>query len=225
MTPRTALLLGATGLVGGHCLDLLLADDRFERVVTLGRRTAARDHPRLEQHLVDFDTLADFTPHVRGDAIFCCLGTTLRAAGSRDAFRRVDHDYPLAVARAAAERRVPRFLLVSAAGADSHSRFFYSRVKGEVERAIAGLDFPHFVALRPSLLLGERSEPRLGEALAAPLMRLAAPLMIGPLRRYRPVAARDVALAMVELAAQQVAGTRIVDSDEIDRIAAAAERR
>lgn len=212
---REALLLGASGLVGGHCLEQLLADGAYGRVVSLGRRTLPCEHPRLEQRVVDFERLADAADAFRVRDVFCCLGTTIRAAGSQAAFRRVDHDYPLAAARLASGRGARRFLLVTALGADARSRVFYNRVKGELERDVAALPFEGVVLARPSLLLGERHEHRRGEAVAQRLAPVLAPLLVGPLRKYRPIPGRTVARAMVRLAKEGVHGVRAVESDEL----------
>ncbi|HEX8276571.1 MAG TPA: NAD(P)H-binding protein [Longimicrobiaceae bacterium] len=218
MEPRSALLLGATGLVGGHVLDLLLDDPAYGGVRVLGRRPVPREHPKLRQETVDFDRLRDFAGAVRAQDVFCCLGTTIRAAGSREAFRRVDLDYPRAVAEAAARNGAERFLLVSAMGADAGSSIFYNRVKGEAEDAVRTLPFQEVVILRPSLLLGERAESRPGEALAQRVMPRLTPLMLGPLRKYRPVQAAAVARAMVRLAKGGGRGVRVVESDGIEAL-------
>jgi uncharacterized protein YbjT (DUF2867 family) len=213
--PRTALLLGATGLVGGHCLELLLAKPAYARVVALGRRPLERQHPKLEQHLVDFDRLAEHAALFGVDDVFCCLGTTIRSAGSRAAFRRVDLDYPREAARLAAEHGAKHFLLVSAVGADPASRVFYNRVKGEVESAVQELAFESVTIIRPSLLLGERTESRPGERIAEVLAKPLAPLLRGPLAKDRPVPAHDVARALLRLALEQGRGLRVVESDRL----------
>src|SRR6267143_5589338 len=158
---RTALLAGATGLVGSHVLELLLADAHWSRVVTVGRRTTSRQHDKLEQRVLDLgelETVSDL-PHI--DDVFCCLGTTIKQAGSQPAFRRVDHAFVVGVAHAGLHAGAKQFLLVSAIGADPASRVFYSRVKGETESAIRRVGFHSVQIFRPSLLLGERPEFRL----------------------------------------------------------------
>ena len=218
--PRTALVLGATGLVGGHVLDLLLVDAAWTRVLTLGRRPAARDDPRLEQRVVGFDRVEEHAEAFAVDAVFCCLGTTIRAAGSQEEFRRVDHDYPVAAARLASGRGAPHFLLVTAMGADAGSRVFYNRVKGEVERDVTALPFAGVTIARPSLILGERTGRRTAEGIAQKLAPVLNPLLIGPLRRYRAIPAASIARALVKLARQGPAGVRVVESDELDALAA-----
>lgn len=219
--PSTALLLGATGLVGGHVLDLLLADPAYRRVTVLGRRPLARMDPKLDQRTADFDRLRDHEISFAVDDVFCCLGTTIAAAGSQEAFRRVDHDYVVEAARLAAAHGSGSFLLVSSSGADAGSRIFYSRVKGEAEEAIRNMPLRGAVFLRPSLLLGERDESRPGEKFAQRLMPALGWMLVGPLRRYRAVEASTVARAMVRLAKERPRGVRAVESDEIQRLGAA----
>lgn len=213
-TDRSALLLGATGLIGSHCLDLLLDDERYSRVRVLVRAPLKRRHAKLEVQQVDFERLESEGERFAIDDVYCCLGTTMAKAGSEAAFRRVDHDYPVQAAELSVARGAEQFLLVSAVGADPQSRIFYNRVKGETEAAVKRLPFRAVWVLRPSLLLGDRPELRIGERLAAAVSRPLSPLMVGRLRRYRPVAANDVALAMVQLAHQHGTGG-VVESDEI----------
>ena len=215
---RSALVLGATGLVGGLCLDLLLEDPAWSRVAVLARRPSGRTHPRLTEVVADFERLEAHAEAFAVDAVFCCLGTTIRKAGSQEAFLRVDHDYPVAAARLASARGARRFLLVTALGADAGSRVFYNRVKGEVERDVSALPFEGVALLRPSLILGDRAERRTAEALAQRLAPLAAPLLVGPLRKYRAIDATAVARAMVRLAKEGFRGVRVVENDEIASI-------
>lgn len=216
---RTALLIGATGLVGGHCLDLLLQDEAYASVVTLGRRELTLEHPKLVQHLVDFERLPDSAGLIRAQDIFCCLGTTIKRAGSQEAFYKVDFKYTHEVARLAKENGAVQFLLVSALGANAGSRVFYNRVKGEVEQAVGKLFFESVQIFRPSLLLGERAEFRRGEQVAEKLSRIFSFLFIGALKKYRPVHARAVAQAMVKVAKEQPAGLNIFESDRIRAMA------
>lgn len=216
---RTAILLGATGLVGGHCLRLLLEDKAYARVVSLGRRKRGVEHAKLEEQLIDFERLEDYRQFFRGDDLFCCLGTTIKKAGSQAAFRQIDFTYVKESARLASENGTRQFLLVSALGANSRSSVFYNRTKGEVEEAVAELPFHGVQIFRPSLLLGERAEFRPGERVAERVMKLFSFLLAGPLRKYRAVHARSVARAMIKVAAERPAGVNVFESDRIHALA------
>lgn len=220
-TPSTALLLGATGLVGGHVLDLLLNDPAYTRVTVLGRRPIARMHPKLDQRTADFDRLRDHEISFAVDHVFCCLGTTIAQAGSQEAFRRVDHDYVVEAARLAAQHGARRYLVVTAAGANARSRIFYNRVKGETEDAVRALPLDGVVILRPSLLIGERDGTRTGESIAQKVVPALDWMLVGPMRRYRSIHASTVARAMVRLAKEAPRGVRVVESDEIQAIGGA----
>jgi uncharacterized protein YbjT (DUF2867 family) len=204
-------LLGATGLVGGHTLDLLTRDPYFERIVVLSRRKYGEaTAPRVEAHVVDFAQLQDRPDLLGVDQVICALGTTIKAVGgSRARFRQVDFDIPLTAATIAARKGARHFLLVSALGASATSRIFYSRVKGELEDALRSLPFRSFTIVRPSLLLGERGEFRLGEEIAKRLGFL----LPG---KYRPVSARNVAAVLVRAARLDTPGMHIIESNEIE---------
>lgn len=217
MSERTALVAGASGLVGGHLLDLLLSSPDVARVISLGRRPLERADAKLDQRSVDFAHLdaLDLPPVTEA---YCCLGTTLAKAGSREAFRAVDHDAVLAFARLAKRAGAERFLIVTALGADPRSGIFYNRVKGEVEEALKGVGFSSLTILQPSLLLGDRAESRPGERAAILASRVFAPL----LRPFasRPIEARTVARAMVALGRAPRPGTRVVASGELQTLGA-----
>jgi len=212
---RTALVAGASGLVGGHLLRRLLAEPAYEHVAALGRRSLPVTHPKLTQHVIDFDRLREAANFPRADDVFCCLGTTIKKAGSQDAFYEVDFLYVHELARTALAYGATQFLLVSSLGANPRSRIFYSRVKGEVEEAVSRLAYRAVHIFRPSLLLGERAERRLGESVGIALSRLASPLFAGPLRKYRPIAADAVAAAMVRAALGGGAGIMLHEGDGI----------
>lgn len=198
---RTALVAGPTGLVGSALVARLLATPRYRRIVALSRRPLPVPHARLEVVDARFDALDRALAGVgaadRPLDVFCCLGTTLRTAGSPAAFRRVDHDFVLALGRWAVDAQAHRMVVVSALGADPASRVFYNRAKGETERDLRALGFAGLVLVRPSLLAGERSERRIGERLA---LRLSVPLRGWLPARVRPIAAVDVAQAMIDAA-------------------------
>ncbi|HEX4948659.1 MAG TPA: NAD(P)H-binding protein [Blastocatellia bacterium] len=217
---RTALILGASGLVGGHCLTQLLADPEYAHVTILVRKPFAPAHLKLTQRVINFDQINEAADAFRVQDVFCCLGTTIKTAESQEAFRRVDFTYPTESARLAQQQGATQFLLVSSLGANAKSRMFYSRTKGEVERAIAASDLTSVQIFRPSLLLGERTEVRPGEQWAEKISRAISFLLVGPLRKYRPIEARAVAAAMIAIAKQQPPGIHIYESDRIAQIAA-----
>ncbi|GAB3198078.1 uncharacterized protein YbjT (DUF2867 family) [Pontibacter aydingkolensis] len=215
---RFALIAGATGLVGGHCLEHLLKSDRYSQVISVGRRELPLIHPKLEQKIVDFNKLQSYATSLAADDVFCCLGTTIKKAGSKEAFYKVDHTYVLELAKITANKGAAQFIVVSAMGADAGSMVFYNKVKGEMERDIQQQGFEAVHILRPSLLLGERTEHRTGEELASKIMKPLSSLMIGPLEKYKPIEAETVAKAMLYAAAQHQKGTHIYQSDEIARL-------
>ena len=214
---RTALLAGATGLVGSAVLTRLLASPRYRKVVVLVRRPVGAMAPKLEQQVVDFGRIESHPLAVAVDDVFCCLGTTIKVAGSQAAFRQVDHDYPVALARMAAGNGAKRFAMISSLGADAGSSVFYNRVKGETEADVAALALPHYWFLRPSLLAGQRAETRVGERIGLAVAGLIGPLMVGSLRRYRAIHADTVAAAMLALAASD-RSSGPVESDELARL-------
>ncbi len=206
---RTALLAGATGLIGSALLPLLLADARYAKVVAVGRRPVALAHPKLVQVVTELSELKAVRPQLVADDVFCCLGTTRRQAGSKEVFYQVDFSYVVALAALAASNFTEQFLVVSSLGADASSRVYYSRVKGEMEDAVRALPFRALHIFRPSLLLGERARPRLGERLAEAALALARPLLRGGWAKYRPVAAGAVARAMLQAAKSDATGVQI----------------
>ena len=205
------MIVGATGLVGRHALQIALAHPAIERVIAPVRRAMA-DHPKLLAPVVDFDALPADAPWWNVDAVVCALGTTIRVAGSQEAFRRVDHDYPVAVARHAREHGASTFVLNSAMGADATSRIFYSRVKGEVERDLATLGFASLTVVRPGLIGGEREEYRAGERAATVALRVLHPLLP---RRWRINPADRIARSMIDAAVQAMPGVHAIGSDAL----------
>ena len=208
-TPKHVLIAGATGLTGEHLLDRILSVPAVARVIAPSRRPLA-EHTHLVNPVGQLtDLLAGLTGKL--DTAFCCLGTTIRAAGSQEAFRAVDHDLVLAFAQRAREMGARHLLVISALGADPASRVFYNRVKGEMEQALQAQGWPQLTIARPSLLDGERSEFRFGERLAAPLMRWIP-------GKYRSIEASVLARALWRLAQEEGKGVRIVESDELRQL-------
>ena len=203
-------MLGASGLVGGHLLRLLSEDTSYREVRAFTRRPAGLaglTQPRIREVRVDLTDPATYLPHVAVDDVFCCLGTTLKRAGSQDAFRSVDFGATLAIARASRAAGAGQYLIVTAVGADPASCIFYNRVKGETEAALRELAFPRGLSIfRPSVLLGDRADSRPAERVAAALMRATRPLFAGGLAGYRAIDASEVARAMLVASKRHDAG-------------------
>lgn len=218
MNSRSALLIGASGLVGGHLLRLLLADDTYSRVVVPTRTPVGFEHPKLSEWIVNFDQLDRHQDAMNGEDVFCCLGSTIKKAGSQEAFRRVDFTYVLQTAALSQKNGARQFLVISSLGANIHSRVFYSRIKGEMEEAVAKVPFDAVKIFRPSLLLGKRRESRPAEAFGISLIKAFSVLLFGPLRRYRGIHSQTVARAMLRTAKQQDNGLRIFESEQIQSL-------
>lgn len=201
-------------------MKLLLENASYNKVLAWVRKPIPLQDAKLSQEVVDFEHL-DRHASTLGEVseVFCCLGTTIKKAGSRDAFCRVDFTYPYEIAQMAARHAVQQFLIVTAMGANSGSSIFYNRVKGEVEAALAKLPFRGLQILRPSLLLGKRQEFRLGESVGIFASKRLSFLAVGPLRKYRAIEASIVAYAMVQIAKQNVQGVNIFESWQLQAIA------
>lgn len=209
---RSALLVGATGLIGSYLLARLLASTHYGTVTVWTRSPVRREDPQLTVRAIEFDRLE--REHAGAEDVYCALGTTIKRAGSQAAFRKVDYEYPVALARAAARDGAKRLMVVSALGAAAQSRIFYNRVKGEMEQAVLALGVPATFLFRPSLLSGPRAEPRLGEQVGLVIGALLGPL----LGNYRPIHADLVAAAMLAAAQSGLPGG-IFESARIRRLA------
>ncbi|STQ92315.1 Putative NADH-flavin reductase [Janthinobacterium lividum] len=205
------ILIGATGLVGREVLRLALMDARVSRIVAPVRKPLPA-HPKLDAPLVDFDRLPADAPWWQADAVICTLGTTMKVAGTRQAFRRVDHDYPLAAARLALAAGTRTYALNSAAGANAASRFFYNRVKGDLERDLEALGFASLTHVRPGLIGGEREEARAGEGAALHVLRVLGPVLP---RRWRINPAPRIASALLEAALAGTPGVHVVGPEQL----------
>lgn len=219
--PRTALLFGASGLVGRQCLNELLAKDAYSDVHLFLRNPIPITHAKLKQHIINFDRLSAYADLLKGDDLFCCLGTTMRKAGSQEAFEKVDYGYPLQIAQLASDNGVEQYLLVTSIGSDASSSNFYLRTKGKVEEAVKSIPFRAVLIFRPSFLLGSRQESRLGERIGIMAVRALTAAPVSPLKKYRPIAATAVARAMVRQALANLQGVHIFESDEIQTLGAA----
>jgi uncharacterized protein YbjT (DUF2867 family) len=216
---KTAVVVGASGLVGKACVYALLESVEYSRITILVRKQLALTHHKLHQVLVDFNNLEIHRKFLATDAFFCCLGTTIKEAGSQEAFKRVDVEYPVALARLAKAQGCNQFLLVSALGANAQSPIFYNRCKGEVEEAIQKIGFKSYLVFRPSLLLGARKQFRLGEFIAQKIAKtLSLIFSIGPLQKYKAIPASIVAKAMVAVSLNEKEGIHIYENDRLFRV-------
>lgn len=206
------LLAGATGLVGRLTLQRLLDDDRCTSLLAPTRRALDTSHAKLDNPVLDFAQLREHAAQWHADAAICALGTTIKQAGSRDVFHRVDHDYPLWLAQALQANGTACFVLNSAMGADPDSRVFYSRVKGELERDLRDLRFPSLTLVRPGFIGGDRSEPRAGERIASVVLGALAPVLP---RGWRISPAENIAAAMIEAAILAPPGVHVIDAAQL----------
>ncbi|HLL43804.1 MAG TPA: NAD(P)H-binding protein [Segetibacter sp.] len=221
MQSLTAVVLGATGFIGEQLVQQLLNDSTFSKVRILVRRPIKLSHPKLEAEIVNFENLAEYRHKLgRGDCIFCCIGTTQKKVkGDKNAYRKIDVDIPVNAAKMGKDAGFTNYLLVSAVGADAHSKNFYLRLKGEVEREIADLKFKSFHAFRPSILLGERKEFRFAELLGKGVMQGLSSLFIGNLKKYKGIEGENVARAMVAAAKSDGKGMYVHHYDDIIKAA------
>lgn len=203
---RTALIAGATGLVGDHCLRFLLNNDRYGKVIALTRRPLSLSHEKLDNRVIDFDNILDGSSDLACDDVFCCLGTTIKQAGSQANFRKVDFDYCLALAKLGLQSGAEHFLLISAVGTSAKSRIFYSRVKGELEQAVEILAYDRCSIFQPSFLVGERDKVRRAESLGIKFALKLSTLLVGPFANYAAIRADDLAAAMVSAALLDTGG-------------------
>lgn len=216
MVTRKALIVGATGLIGGYCLQALLGDPKYGEVTALARKPLPTSHPKLRTIHAQFDNLEHALAGIEAHDVFCCIGTTIKKAGSQEAFKKVDFTLVLTIAELMRAQGAEQFLVISSMGADKKSKVFYSRVKGEMESALKHVGYPCLRIVRPSLLLGPRKEFRLGEKIGILLAPVLQPFLQGPLKKYRPVQAASVARFMVKVAHETtVSKVNVYESDMI----------
>lgn len=212
---RSALVVGATGMVGKALVRQLCENEAYAAVNVIVRRPLDFKHPKLVMKVRDFEQMTESDIEFAHE-VYCCLGTTIKKAGSREQFEKVDVEYPLLIAALAKNRGIAHFLVISAMGANEKSLTYYNRVKGKLEEQLIAMDFPQLSIMRPSLLTGEREEFRLGERVSEKVLKALGPLMIGPGKKMRSIAAEQVALAMMVIALhgkkQKIA---IYSSDEL----------
>ncbi|MGA7991102.1 MAG: oxidoreductase [Thermoanaerobaculia bacterium] len=215
----SAIVAGASGLVGEHVLRRLLADEHYDRVIAFVRGPLNLNHRRLEQRTIDYERIGRMSAFPRAEDVYCCLGTTIKKAGTPEAFRRVDVEYVAKLAEVSVRAGASQFLLVSAVGANARSGNFYLQCKGEAEDIVRALPFRGVQIFRPSFLLGHRRERRAGEALGIAAARFLSPAMLGPARRYRPIRADDVAKSMLAVARDSPPGVHVYEADAMQSLA------
>jgi len=216
---KTAMLIGATGLTGSLLLKSLLNDSYYSKIIIPVRRSTGINNPKLTEIVTDFDNIKAYAESLTADDVFCCLGTTIKKAGSQEAFSKVDYQYPLDFASTALLNGARQFLIITALGSDINSKFFYNRVKGKVEEDISKLNYKSISIFRPSLILGDRQENRQGEGLWKLLMKIISPFLAGGLKKYRGIEASAIAKAMLITAKEFHKGISIYESDVIQSIA------
>ena len=215
---KTAIVLGASGLVGSELLNLLLkSDSAYDNVIVFLRKSLPLKNKKLTQYIIDFENIDFYQDLIRCDDLFCCLGTTIRKAGSQDNFRKVDMDYPIRFAKLAQQNGTNQFLMISSIGANATSPAFYLRTKGQCENSIQCIGFESVSVFRPSALVGKRSEFRLGEKVGVFFAQIFSVFLVGRFRKFKPIKAMQVAKAMNLAAQQNNKGFRIYESDEIQR--------
>ncbi len=214
---KNAIVLGATGLVGSDVLKRLLVEEIYTRVISLNRRTLPIQEERLTQHLVDMNEIEKVTEELEGGDAFCCIGTTIKKAGSHEQYRRIEFDYALSFAKMAKRCGVKHFLIVTAYGASTEASSFHLKVKGEIETAILSLGFDKVTILRPMLLIGQRSEFRLTESFFSFVFRRISKLLVGPFEKFKAVDSSAVGWRMVnEAVEQKKSGVKIIAPDQIE---------
>lgn len=215
---KTALIAGASGLIGSELLHILLKGKEYDRVVAIVRSPMYLTHPKLIEKVVDFNQLNEHIDCFKVDDVFCCLGTTIKKAKTKDAMKKIDVEYPLNIAKIAKEQGAKQYVLVSSMNANPNSTVFYSKIKGILEQELMKIPYESISIMRPSLLLGNRMEFRLGEKVAGTILRGLGFLFFGPLKKYKAVKAEDVALAMYKIAQNPNRGTTIYSSKELESI-------
>lgn len=207
---KVALVAGTTGLIGAQLLDLLLGDNRYSKVIALSRKPLTANHTKLNNVVVDFDKLSAYSDQLIADDIFCCLGTTMKQAGSQTVFRKVDFEFPLEIAKITKESGAKQYFIVTALGANKKSSFYYNKVKGEIEEAIGELGFESYQIFRPSFLAGNRTESRAGEDATKVFFKFFGFLVP---KKFKAIDSAKVARAMLANAKEEKIGKFILESD------------
>ncbi|MAW95898.1 MULTISPECIES: NAD(P)H-binding protein [unclassified Leeuwenhoekiella] len=215
---KTAIIFGITGITGKLLAQSILADAAYDKLISFHRRKSGLEHPKLEEHVVDMFELKKHTEVFKADVVFCCIGTTQSKTSDKEEYKAIDYGIPLAAAELAKENGIPKFIVISALGANPDSRVFYNRVKGEMERDILVLGLPEAYFLEPALLAAERDEKRTAEQLAIKAFKVFNWFLIGPLKKYQSIKPEKLVSTMKTLAVTTYPKPRI-ESDEIKELA------
>ena len=216
---KTAIILGATGLTGRLLLKKLIADDRYSSIKLFSRKASDNSSPKVEEFIGDILQLEQYKNEFTADEVFCCIGTTSSKTKDRTLYKAIDYGIPHEASKLAKANHIPTFMVISAMGANAKSKIFYNRTKGEMEQAVLNQKIPNTYILRPSLILGDRDEKRLGESLGAIMLKISNVLLTGRLKKYRAIKADFIANAMLTLANSKH-NTQIVESDMIQKLGA-----
>lgn len=215
---KTAILLGITGLIGNALAKNILEDSRYDKLISFHRRKSGIVHPKLEEHIVDLFELEKYAEQFKGDVVFCCIGTTQAKTDDKETYKKIDYGIPVAAAKLSAYNNIPKFIAISALGANPSSSVFYNKTKGEMERDVLKQNVNETYFLQPSLLAGDREEQRTLEKLAIGAFKVLNPLLIGPLKKYQSIKPEPIVATMQYLAFNTYSEIRI-ESDEIKKIA------
>lgn len=213
---KTAIIAGATGLVGSQLLNNLLESNYYDNIIALVRKELPLQSAKLIQVIIDYNNIQLIADNLKGDDVFCCLGTTIKKAGSQDEFYKVDYQYCLNIAIETYKNGASNFYLISSLGANANSKIFYNSIKGKLENAIKNIGFNSFYIFRPSILLGNRNEFRLGEKIMQILMKSITKIMVGSMKKYAAIESKQVAKAMYWIAiTNNKTGTHIISNEQM----------
>lgn len=217
MTKKTAIILGATGLIGSLLLDQLLQDDSYNLIKVFARRSTGKVSPKIEEYIIDLMLLEDYKEDFIGDEVYCCIGTTTAKTKDRSIYKSIDYGIPVTAAKLAKANGINTMVTISSMGADKNSPIFYNRTKGEMEEAVLTQEIKNTYILRPSLIKGSRKENRIGEQIGSFIAKIIDPLLIGKMKNYRSIKATTIANAM-QIIVKKPSESSIVLSDEIKNI-------
>lgn len=215
---KTAVVLGASGLVGSKLVDVLLKSKEYSKVIIFVRKKIELSNSKLIQYSIDFNSIDLYTEYIKGDDFFCCIGTTIKKAKTRENFMKIDYNYPVKFAEIAKENGMKNFLLITSIKANPKSSNYYLKTKGILEKRIQEMKFSGTFIFRPSILLGKRKEIRIGEKVGGIILSFFSIFLLGRLKKYKPIQAAQVAYAMYKTAQENLLNVHIYESDQIQKI-------